>query len=87
VFDAASGAFQARELEKAIIAVEPTLYFLDPDNGDLTVLLVRSVQGNTIRAYRYRVPLSGCVLREGRLWTPLDPLLDDYRRFLAQKSF
>jgi hypothetical protein len=86
VFEAASGAFQARELEKAIVAAEPTLYYLDPDNGSLTILLVRSVQGNTLRAYRYRVPLSGCVLREGRLWTPLDPLLDDYWRFLAEKS-
>jgi hypothetical protein len=86
VFEAASGAFQARELEKAIVAAEPTLYYLDPDNDSLTILLVRSVQGNTLRAYRYRVPLSGCVLREGRLWTPLDPLLDDYWRFLAEKS-
>ncbi len=86
VFEAASGTFHARELEKAILAVEPMLYFLDPDSANLTVLLTRSLQGNTLRAYRYRLALSVCALREGRLWTPLDPLLDDYRRYLASRT-
>jgi competence protein CoiA len=86
VFEAASGTFHARELEKAILGVEPMLYYLDPDSADLTLLLTRSLQVNTLRAYRYRFPLSACELRAGRLWTPLDPLLDDYRRYLASRS-
>ncbi|MCC7450330.1 MAG: hypothetical protein IT324_23125 [Anaerolineae bacterium] len=81
VFEASSGSFQARELEKAVASVDRTLYYLDPDSGLLTILLVRSLHGNTLRAYRYRVPLSDCALHDGRLWTPLDPLLDDYRRY------
>jgi hypothetical protein len=83
-FEAASGTFQARELEKAIVAVEPVLHYLDPETGDLTVLLVRSLQANTVRAYRYRLLLAACALRDGRLWTPLDPLLVEYRRYLAE---
>jgi hypothetical protein len=86
VFQAASGTFQARELEKAIVAVEPVLVYLDPETGDLTILLARSLQGNTVRAYRYRLPLAACALRAGQLWTPLDPLLADYRRYLAERS-
>jgi Competence protein CoiA-like family len=86
VFDAASGTFHARELEKAILGVEPMLYYLDPDSSDLTILLARSLQGNTLRAYRYRIPLMSCALRDGRMWTPLDPLLDDYRRYLANRA-
>ncbi len=85
-FDAASGSFQARELEKAVASVERTLYYLDPEIGLLTVLLVRSLHGNTLRAYRYRVPLADCALQDGRLWTPLDPLLDDYRRYLIDQA-
>jgi hypothetical protein len=85
-FNAASGSFQARELEKAIAAVEPMLYYLDPDTGDLTVLLKRDLQGNTLRAYRYQIHLDSCELRDGKLWTPLDPLLDDYRRYLAERA-
>jgi Competence protein CoiA-like family len=84
-FDAASGSFQARELEKAIFAAERRLYYLDPDSALLTILLARNLHGNTLRAYCYRVPLAGCSLRAGKLWTPLDPLLDDYRRFHAEQ--
>ncbi len=80
VFEAATGTFQARELEKAILAVEPMLYYLDPESGDLTILLKRSLQGNTLRAYHYRLKLFDCLLRDGRLWTPLEPMLGDYRR-------
>lgn len=82
-FEAASGLFRVRELEKAILSAEPMLYYLDPSNGSLTILLVRDVRNNTLRAYRYRLPLSACLLGEGRLWTPLDPLLDDYHRYRA----
>lgn len=85
-FDAATGSFQARELEKAVASVERTLYYLDPDTGLLTILLARSLHGNTLRAYRYRVPLADCGLQNGRLWTPLDPLLDDYRRYLTDQG-
>jgi Competence protein CoiA-like family len=83
VFEAASGTFNARELEKAILAVEPMLYYLDPDSANLTILLLRTLQNNTLRAYHYRLPLSVCELRDGQLWTPLDPLLDEYRRYLG----
>lgn len=86
VFQAVSGAFRASELEKAIIAVEPTLFFLDPETGDLTILLVRTLHGNTIHAYRYRLPLAECQLKDGYLWTPLDPLLADYRRYLEERT-
>ncbi len=85
VFEATSGTFQARELEKALVAADPTLYYLDPDTGTVTILLVRGLHGNTIRAYRYRLPLTACELRAGQLWTPLDPLLGDYRRYLAER--
>ena len=85
-FGAASGSFQARELEKAIFIAERRLYYLDPDSALLTILLARDLHGNTLRAYRYCVPLAGCALRAGKLWTPLDPLLDDYRRYLAERA-
>jgi hypothetical protein len=85
-FEAASGSFQARELEKALFAAGPKLYYLDPDSGLLTILLARDLHGNTLRAYRYRLPLADCILREGSLWTPLEPLLDDYRRYLAERA-
>jgi hypothetical protein len=86
VYGAASGSFQARELEKAVLAVEPALYFLNPETGILTILLVKGVQGNTTRAYRYQLLLSACALRNGKLWTPLDPLLDEYHRYLAERG-
>ena len=85
VFGAMSGAFQARELEKAICAVEPMLYYLDPETGNLTILVVRDLHGNTLRAYRYKLPLADCTLRDGRFLTPLDPLLDEYRHYRAQR--
>lgn len=85
-FDAASGSFQARELEKALFATDPKLYYLDPDSGLLTILLARDLHGNTLRAYRYLLPLADCALRDGTLWTPLDPLLEDYRRYLAERT-
>jgi hypothetical protein len=61
------------------------LYYLDPESAVLTILVPRDLHGNTLRAYRYRLPLSVCALRNGRLWTPLDPLLDDYRRYRAER--
>src|SRR5258706_9574753 len=40
-FEAASGSFQARELEKALFSVESQLYYLDPESAVLTILLPR----------------------------------------------
>jgi hypothetical protein len=85
-FDAAAGAFRVREIERAILDTFsgcprrfPALHYLDPDSGMLTILLARDVRHNTLRAYRYRLPIESCTLRDGWLWTPLDPLLADYR--------
>lgn len=36
-FEAASGSFNARELEKAIVSVEHQLQYLDPETGMLTI--------------------------------------------------
>jgi len=83
-YEAASGSFHARELEKAILSVAPRLLYLDPDNAMLTILVGRDLHGNTLRAYRYRLPLASCSLRSGQLVTPLDPLLADYTRYLAE---
>ncbi len=85
-FGATSGSFNARELEKAILAVDSILYYLDPDTGRLVALVKRDLQGNTLRAYRYQLSLADCALRNGALWTPLDPLLVDYRRYLSDHS-
>jgi Competence protein CoiA-like family len=86
MFSASAGAFKVREMEREMLAALaqepdalPILYYLDPDSGDMTALLAREVRNNTLRAYRYVVPLGSCALRAGRLWTPLDPLLVDYR--------
>ncbi len=82
VFEAAAGAFRVREMERAILENAnaanrlPILYYLDPDTAWLTILLAREVRHSTLRAYRYRVRLVDCALRDGWLWTPLDPLLD-----------
>ncbi|HLY24808.1 MAG TPA: hypothetical protein VKQ72_00620, partial [Aggregatilineales bacterium] len=62
----------------------PRLLYLDPDNAMLTILVGRDLHGNTLRAYRYRLPLASCSLRDGQLVTPLDPLLVDYTRYLAE---
>ena len=83
-YEAASGSFHARELEKAILSVASRLLYLDPDSAMLTILVGRELHGNTFRAYRYRLPLAQCVLRGGQLVTPLDPLLEDYGRYLAE---
>lgn len=74
-FNAMAGAFHVRELEKAIVAAENRLVYLDPDSEQLTLLITRSLSGNTLRAYRYQIPLADAELRDGLLWTPLDPLL------------
>jgi len=84
-FEAAAGAFRVREMERAILeAVDaarlPMLYYLDPDSGMLTALLARELRNYTLRAYRYRLLLADCALRDGWLWTPLTPLLSSYRR-------
>ena len=79
-FEAAAGAFMVREMEKAMLADDSRLIYLDPDTAQLTILLLRVLSGNTLRAYRYRLPLADAELRDGVLWTPLDPLLTDYWR-------
>lgn len=84
-FEAAAGAFLIRDLEKALIAAEQRLVYLDPDQALLTILLARAVAGNTLRAYRYQIPLALAELRAGQLWTPLDPLLADYRHYQQQR--
>jgi len=84
-FEAASGVWQVRELEKAICAAEHELYYLDPETGLVTLLLARDVRGNTLRGYRYRFLLAACSLHAGRLVTPLDPLLVEYRQARHQQ--
>ncbi len=74
-FEAAAGAFRVREMERAMLEVFPLLYYLDPLDGMLTILVPRSLHATTLRAYRYRLPLSDCQLRAEGLWTPLHPLL------------
>ncbi len=87
VFGAASGAFRIRELERALLAANPELLFLEPESAILTVLLARDVRNYTLLAYRYRLPLAECVLKDGRLWTPLDPHLESYRRYMLHRHF
>lgn len=77
-YEAAAGAFRIREMERAILASMEgykRLYYLDSESGMLTILLAREVHHQTLRAYRYRLPLESCTLRAGGLWTPLDALL------------
>jgi len=76
-FEAAAGAFRIREMERAMLEIFPMLYFLDPLSKMLTILLPRSWHAQTLRAYRYRVPLSDCQLRPSGLWTPLHAQLDE----------
>ena len=83
-YEAAAGAFLVRDLEKAIIAADKRLIYLDPDREMLTILLVRALAGNTLRAYHYEVPLTLAELRKGKLWTPLDPLLAEYAHYQVQ---
>ncbi|HVO42137.1 MAG TPA: competence protein CoiA family protein [Aggregatilineales bacterium] len=91
VYGASSGEFGIRELEKAILQVTTELLFLDPEAAIVTILLARdSAQGilhrNTLRAYCYQFPLANCVLHNGALWTPLDPLLQDYRHLTRARA-
>lgn len=86
MYEASAGAFKVRDMERAMLAALaddpdalPILYFLDPECGDVTALLAREVRHNTLRAYRYVVSLAACALRAGALWTPLTPLLAEYR--------
>jgi len=83
-FEASNGVFLIRDMEKAIITAEQRLVYLDPETELLTILLTRMLSGNTVRAYRYVVPLSLAELRSGLLWTPLDPLLIEYGQYLEQ---
>lgn len=78
VYEASAGNFRIREMEKAILSVCDRLIYLDQDTELLTFLLPRAVTANTVRAYRYVVPLHEAELRVGGLWTPLEPLLDEY---------
>ncbi|PJF35015.1 MAG: hypothetical protein CUN49_12730 [Candidatus Thermofonsia Clade 1 bacterium] len=71
IFEAAAGAFRIREMERAMLEAFPLLYYLDPYSQMLTILVPRSWQAQTLRAYRYRLPLSLCQLRPNGLWTPL----------------
>lgn len=80
-YDAASGRFRTREMERQMLLVAPILSYLDPDTGIVTLLVERDIRHYTLRAYRYRFPLTECRLQHGGLWTPLDPLLADYRAF------
>jgi hypothetical protein len=45
----------------------------------VTLLVERDTRHYTLRAYRYRFPLTECSLRDGGLWCPLEPQLVDYR--------
>ncbi len=81
VYGAASGGFRVRELEKAIVAAENRLIYLDPETEMLTILLARGLHANTLRAYRYMLPLAAAELRSDGLWTPLEPLLSSYRQY------
>ncbi|HRE49036.1 MAG TPA: competence protein CoiA family protein [Aggregatilineales bacterium] len=89
-FEAAAGAFALREMERAILTSQlaagdlPRLVYLDPDDAMLTILLPRDLMAATLRAYRYRLPLTACHLTSGGLWTPLDNALEGYRIY-AQK--
>jgi hypothetical protein len=83
VYEASAGMFRIREMEKAILRVSNRLVYLDPETEQLTFLLPRSASANTLRAYRYVVPLAEAELREGQLWTPLEDLLQDYFRLRA----
>jgi len=85
-FGALTGGFRVRELEKAIVAAEGQLIYLDAESEMLTLLLMRSLAGNTLRAYRYVLPLASAELRAGNLWTPLEPLLAEYRRYRAVRA-
>jgi hypothetical protein len=83
VYEAATAAFRVREMEKAMLTVDPVLRYLDPERGLLTVLLARELHANVLRAYQYRLPLRDCTLHEGRLHTPLDRLLTEYWAYWA----
>ncbi len=76
-FEAAAGAFRLREMERAMLERFPLLYYLDPDTEMLTILLPRSLHAQTLRAYRYRLPLAQARLTSEGLWTPLHAQLDE----------
>lgn len=84
-----AGGFGIREMERAILNTcaqsdhLPMLIYLDPQELQVTLLLAREIRGMTLRAYRYRVPLAQCALREGQLWTPLTPLLEPHTHTFA----
>jgi hypothetical protein len=84
IYDASAGMFRIREMEKAMLHVVDRLIYLDPETEIMTILFPRSVSANTLRAYRYVVPLAEAELRDGLLWTPLEPLLQDYLRFRSR---
>jgi hypothetical protein len=80
-FNASAGVFRVREMERAILAHEARLIYLDPDTRLLTILIPRGPVGAasiSIRAYAFRVPLEETALQDGRLASPLDPLLAEY---------
>ncbi len=76
-FEAAAGAFRVRQMERAMLETFPMLYYLDPYSKMLTILLPRSWHAQTLRAYRYRLPLAACRLSPSGLWTPLHAQLDE----------
>lgn len=84
IYEASAGMFRIREMEKAMLHVVDRLVYLDPETEQITILFPRSVSANTLRAYRYVVPLAEAELRDGLLWTPLEPLLQDYLRFRSR---
>jgi hypothetical protein len=85
-FGAVSGAFRIREMEKAMLSLNPQLRYFDPATEIITLLLMRDLQGNTLRAYRYQFPLTSCELRDGDLYTPLEPLLGDYYAYRDRRK-
>jgi hypothetical protein len=86
VYEASAGMFRIREMEKAMLRVSDRLVYLDPETELLTILLSRLVSANTLRAYRYVVPMAEAELRDGALWTPLETLLQEYYKFRGARQ-
>jgi hypothetical protein len=74
-YEASAGAFRVRELERAILETFGVLYYLNPEDGQVTCLLPREMRANTLRAYRYVFPLNLCRLNDDGLWTPITPFI------------
>lgn len=86
VYGACQASITVSELEKAAASADQSLVFFDPEQmiNDVRLLLVRGISGNTLRAYQYSFSLEECEIRQGRLWSPVSPLLEDYRKYLSE---